>query len=99
MSRKVTLNVNDNPIELGFYVEQVVYHTAEGIIKSLQNTGDIKELELTAEKGKVTIILNGERVSLKKFPMLIITGILEGLVKHLKGVEGIPEKIEITVKQ
>jgi len=99
MTRQVTLTVNNNPVQLDFYVGEVVYHITAGIVGSLQNTGDIKDLELTADSGRVTIVLNGEGVSLKEFPMLIITSILEGMVKPLKGATSPVKRVVITIRQ
>jgi hypothetical protein len=99
MTRQVTLTVNQEPIQLDCYVDEFVYHIAGAITGSLRNTGEIKDLVIEAHSGRVTINLNGEDVSLKEFPMLIITSTLEGMLKHLKGVKGKPEDIVITVNQ
>ena len=99
MTKQVTLTVNREPIQLDYYVNEFVYYIAGAITGSLRNTGEIKDLKIEACKGRVTIDLNGQNVSLKEFPMLIITSTLEGMLKHLKGVNGKPEDIVITVNQ
>ena len=99
MTRQTTLTVNQNPIQLDYYVGEFVYHTALAIVGSLRDTGEVKDLKLEVHSGRVSIKLNGADVSLKEFPMLIITSTLEGMLKHLKGVEGEPADIVITVNQ
>ncbi len=99
MTRQTTLTVNRNPIQLDYYVGEFVYHTALAIVGSLRDTGEVKDLKLEVHSGRVSINLNGDDVSLKEFPMLIITSTLEGMLKHLKGVEGAPTDIVITVNQ
>ena len=89
MTREVTLTVNEAPIKLDYFVEGYVDHVLGGIIGSLRGTGEIQNLELTVEeRGRVRIRLNGEDVSLKPFPVLIIRETLSGLIRPLKGVDG-----------
>jgi hypothetical protein len=88
MTRQVTLTVNDVPIKLDDFVGGYLEHVLIGIVGSLRGTGEIKHLELTVEdSATVRLRLNGEDVSLKPFPVLIISETLAGLVKPLKGVD------------
>jgi hypothetical protein len=99
MSKKVNLTVNNNPIELDYFVHEFVEKTAGGIIASLHDTGDIEELELKIDgKGMVTISLNSTDVTLKEFPMQIIKSTIEGMVFVLRGVEGPIETVEISIR-
>ncbi len=99
MTRQVSLTVNDVPIQLDYYVEEVVYHVVSALVRSLRDTGDIHDLVMKAGEGNVEITLNGEPVSLKEFPRLIIKSTLDGMVFHLKGVNGPVEKLTAIIKQ
>jgi len=99
MTRQVSLTVNDVQIQLDYYVEEVVYHVVSALVRSLRDTGDIHDLVMKAGEGNVEITLNGEPVSLKEFPRLIIKSTLDGMVFHLKGVNGPVEKLTAIIKQ
>lgn len=100
MTRLITLTVNNKAINLDYYVREFVYHMLTGIVGSLRDTGDIKELTLTVDDdARVSITLNGEDVSLKEFPMLIIKSTLDGMLYHLKGVDGPVQSLVATIKQ
>jgi hypothetical protein len=99
MTREVTLTVNGVPIKLDYFVEAYVDHVVGGIVGSLRGTGEIRDLELAVEEGGgVRIRLNGEDVSLKPFPVLIIRETLAGLVKPLKGVDAPLRTFRATLK-
>jgi hypothetical protein len=99
MTKEVTLTVNEVPIKLDYFVESYVDHVTAGIVGSLRGTGEIRDLELTVEEtGRVRIHLNGEDVSLKPFPILIIRQTLEGLVRPLKGVEKPLATARVTIR-
>ena len=88
MARKVSLNVNGNPIKLDLFVEGYVFHVAAGILGSLKGTGEIKKLEMGVDSdGQVKIVLNNAEVPLTYFPVQIIRNTLAGMVSNLKGVE------------
>ncbi len=98
MTRRVSLTVNNIPINLDYFVERYIDHIVGGIIASLQDTGEIESLELTVgNDGQVTIMLNNADVPLKYFPMEIIKGTFEGMVATLKGVDRIVNPIEIKI--
>lgn len=99
MTRQVTLTVNDIQIKLDYYVEEFVYHIISAIVGSLRDTGEIRDLVLRVDNGHIEIILNGAPVSLKEFPMLIITSTLDGMTRHLKGVNSPLEKLVATIQQ
>ncbi len=99
MANKVNLTVNNNPIELDYFVHEFVEKTAGGIIASLHDTCDIEDLELKIDSsGLVTIRLNSTDVTLKEFPMQIIKSTIEGMVSVLKGVEETVETVEINIR-
>ena len=98
MTKKITLAVNEVPIDLDYFVETYLDHVAGGIIGSLQGTGEIEELNLTIDnEGQVRIDLNNCNVELKVFPVEIIRETLFGLVKPLKGVSGEVATMEINI--
>jgi hypothetical protein len=99
VTRSVSLSVNNLPINLDYFVEGYIDHVIGGIIASLKDTGEIKELEMNVDNdGQVRISLNGSDVPLTYFPMEIIRSTLEGMVATLKGVDRVlnPIRIKIT---
>jgi len=99
MTRKVSLSVNDVPIQLDYFVRDYLAHVVGGIVTSLHDTGEIETLELKlGNKGQVTINLNGATVGLKEFPMEIIRSTVLGMVSVLKGV-GEVDRLEITISR
>ena len=99
MTRKIDLTVNNVPIELDYYVSGYLDHVVGGIITSLRDTGEIQDLKMTIDKGRVTIDLNGSQVPLKPFPMNIITSTMSGVVAPLKGVDQPMETLEIDIQR
>ena len=97
MTKKVSLTVNDVPIKLDFFVEGYVEHVTAGILASLKDTGEIKDLELDIDnEGQVKINLNGSEVPLSYFPIEIIRNTVFGMVSNLKGVNQV-ERLKITI--
>ena len=100
MSRKVSLQVNEKPIELNPFVEAYVYYIAEGIINSLRDTKPIKTLDIDIDSdGLLTIDLNGDGVSVNEFVIEIVRNTLFGMVSELKGVDDPVQTLLIRVKQ
>lgn len=98
MSERTALSVNDVPIKLDEFVEGYLFHMVSGIMASLRDTGDIKELALNIDnEGQVEIRLNGSQVELKYFPIEIIRSTLMGALAPLKGVEGEVDRVELTI--
>lgn len=100
MSRKVSLQVNGNPVELNPFVEGYVYYIAVGILNSLKDTKPIKTLDLDIDSdGLLTITLNGSGVPVNEFVMEIVRNTLSGMVSELKGVDEAMRTLLISVKQ
>ncbi|OGO00472.1 MAG: hypothetical protein A2Y58_00150 [Chloroflexi bacterium RBG_13_51_52] len=100
MARKVSLTVNDNLIELDYFVEGYVYHVAAGILASLKGTGAVKNLELDVDNdGQIKITLNGSDVPLSYFPVQIMRSTLAGMVSNLKGVDKEMSTLELRISQ
>jgi len=100
VSRKVSLSINDMPINLDYFVENYLDHVVGGIISSLRDTGEINTLELAIDnEGQVTITLNGADVPLKYFPVEIIKSTIEGIISPLKGVDSAVNKLELNIER
>jgi hypothetical protein len=100
MTRKISLTVNDNPIELDYFVSGYLDHVVGGIVGSLKDTGEIGDLEMTIDKfGEVKIALNGAEVPLTLFPVQIIRSTMAGIVAPLKGVEGEMSTLELNIQR
>ena len=96
MTRKVDLLVNDQPIELDYFVQEFIDHTLSGILASLKRTGEIKSVTTSIEGDEVTINLNNTVAPTNPFVSKIIKNTIVGMVSSLKGVSEI-EKINITI--
>jgi hypothetical protein len=100
MARKVSLIINDNPIEIDHFVKGYVYHVAAGILASLKGTGKINDLQLNIDNdGQVEITLNGSDIPLSYFPVQIIRNTVTGMVANLKGVDGEVQTLELKISQ
>jgi hypothetical protein len=85
-TRKVSLHVNDAPIEIDYFVQGFIDHVTSGIIAALSGTGSIKDLDLCVEAAAVTIKLNSVDVPLNAFAGVIIKSTVLGMVSSLKEV-------------
>ena len=100
MADNVSLTVNNMPINLDYFVSEYIKCVVGGIIASLHDTGEIEDLSLALDNGgQVAITLNNSDIPLKPFPMEIIMATLEGIVATLKGVDGVINSLEITIKK
>jgi hypothetical protein len=97
MASKVSLTVNEIPIQLDYFVREYLLQVVSGIIASLKDTGKIGTLDLTIDKGQVEIKLNGEDVPLIAFPMKIIKSTMDGLVAPLKGVSSAVNTLQVNI--
>jgi len=100
MAKKVTLSINNMPINLDYFVSEYIESVAGGILGSLHDTGEIDTLEIAIDnEGQVSITLNNSDVPLKYFPNDIIRSTVLGMVTPLKGVESIEnvDTLEITI--
>ena len=100
MTRKISLTVNDTPINLDYFVAGYLDHVTGGIISSLKDTGEIKNLALDIDnEGQVTINLNGTEVPLGYFATEIVKSTIAGMVAPLKGVAGGIDKLELKISR
>ena len=100
MARKVTLSVNNVPINLDYFVSGYIDSVVGGIIASLSDTGEIDNLKLAIDnEGHVSINLNNSDIPLKFFPIDIIKSTVLGMVAPLKGVESAVDTLQITISK
>jgi hypothetical protein len=100
VTREISLDVNNTPVKLDYFVAGYIDHVVGGIIASLKNTGEIKELKLTIDNdGLVAIDLNGADVPISLFPTEIIKSTIEGMVTPLKGVTGSIASLELKISR
>ena len=98
MTKRVSLSVNDAPIEMDYFVQGFIDHTIEGIIESLEEAGPIKTLNMSIEGDKAAINLNGTAVSANPFVSKIIASTVNGMVSSLKGVSKI-KKVKVVIEK
>ncbi len=91
MTRKVTLLVNQAPIPLDYFVEGFTDHVVGAMIEALEGTGEIKNLSLSIDGGKVAINLNDTPVPVNAFASKIIRSTALGMVSPLKGVKDVDQ--------
>ncbi len=96
MTRKVSLWVNEECIDLDYFVSGFIDHTVTGMLGALKGTGEIGSLELSIGEGGVNITLNNTQVPANEFVGKIIKNTVSGMVSTLKGVSKI-KSIKITI--
>lgn len=100
MARKVSLSVNNMPIDLDYFVTNYLDCVTGGIISSLHDTGEIEDLLITLDNtGDIKITLNNSDIPLKEFPIGIIRSTLLGMIAPLKGVEPEVYNLELMIKK
>ena len=98
MTKQLSLSVNDVPIETDYFVEGFIDHVMGGILEALENTGQIKSLDVSIEGDKVIINLNNSVVPTNPFVSKIIRSTVRGMVSSLKGIGEI-NKVNITIRR
>jgi hypothetical protein len=86
---KAELEINNVSVELNPFVEEFLTRTVVGAVSSLKGAENIRNLELSLERGDVKLVVNGNELPLTPFPTDIITNTITGLVSSLKGVDKI----------
>ena len=90
-SRELTLNVNGADIKLDYFVQGFIDHVVSGMLTALEETTQIKTLELTISGEKVNVNLNGEEVPLNFFVNKVFGNTITGVVTSLKGIDRVDE--------
>lgn len=98
MTKQVSLWVNDECIDIDYFVSGFIDHTVGGIVASLRDTGEIETLELSIDGSQVTINLNNAQVPVNEFVNKIIRSTITGMVSTLKGVSKI-KSVKIAIKR
>lgn len=99
MTRQVNLTVNETPITLDYFVEKYIYHVVEGMLASLEGTGDIGSADMSIDDGgQVTINLNNAQVPINPFVNMIINKTMVAIVSNLKGVNEI-NRLNLTIRK
>ena len=98
MTRKVSLLVNEQSIDLDYFVQAFIDHAIAGMLESLEGTGPIKSADIIVEGDKTTVVLNKALVATNPFVGKIIRNTILGMVSSLKGVNEI-KKVTIGIKK
>ena len=98
MTRRISLSVNDHPIEMDYFLQGFVDHTVYGMVSSLEGMNDIHDIEIETNGNGANISVNGNPVPLNDFVAAIVSSTLRGLVSSLKGVEE-TRKIQISIQR
>lgn len=97
-SRQVSLTVNNEPVPLDYFVENLVDHVVGGILRALEGVGEPEVVELAINQGAVDFNVNEAAVPLNAFASKVVTATIYGLVSCLKGVGHI-ESLRIDIKR
>ena len=98
MTREIDLLVNDQPIELDYFVQNFIDHIIGGILAGLEGVREIERVAIYVEGDKVTVNLNNAMLPINPFVSKIIRNTIAGMVSSLKGVGEI-SKVNITIKR
>ncbi len=82
------LLVDNKPIEMIPFVEELLARVSVGAVSALKGVDDVKRMEIHKNDKDMTIIVNGKEIALTEFPIKVITSTLSGLILTLKGVDG-----------
>ena len=96
MTRQVSLLVNDQSVEIDYFVQGFIDHTIGGILAGLEGTEEIKSMDASIEGEKVVINLNNVLVPTNPFVSDLIRNTIVGMVSSLKGVSKV-DKVNITI--
>jgi hypothetical protein len=98
MTKRISLSVNNNPIEMDYFVQRFVDHTVGGIVSSLEGVGDVRDIEMKINGNDVSVSVNAGDVPLNDFVAAIVCNTVRGMVSSLKGVES-SEEIRIGIQR
>jgi hypothetical protein len=94
----MSLLVNDVPIEMDYFVQGFIDHTIGGVISALEETGEIKILDISIEGDKVAINLNNAVVPINPFVNELVRNTIMGMIRSLKGVSEI-NRMNINIRR
>ena len=96
MTREVKLLVNDQPVELDYFVQGFIDHATGGVVAGLEGVRRIESVTVSIEGDEVTINLNNALLLLNPFVSKIIKNTMVGMVSSLKGV-GEVNRVKLTI--
>jgi len=96
LTREISLMVNDQPIELDYFVQGFIDHTVGGILAGLKGTKAIKTVSISIEGDNVAININDALLPTNPFVSKIVRNTIVGMVSSLKGVTG-TNTIKLTI--
>ena len=96
MTRHISLSVNDQPIELDYFVQNFIDHTVGGILSALEGIGVVKSIDLSIEGDEVAINVNDSVVPTNPFVKRIVRNTVLGMLSSLKGVQKI-DRVRISI--
>jgi hypothetical protein len=89
MTKEIKLTVDNQPIELDYFVEGFIDHTTRGVLAGLEGTGEfasIKSARISVSGGKVDIQVDSRPIPANPFVSNIVKNTLAGMLSSLKGV-------------
>lgn len=86
MTKHIALSVNDQPVELDYFVQSFIDHTTGAMVEALEGTGKIKTLDIAIEGTEAKLTLNGAILPVNAFVSKIVTNTILGMISSLKGV-------------
>ena len=98
MTREVKLLVNDQPVEIDYFVQGFIDHTTGGVLAGLEGVGRIESATVSIEGDEVTINLNNALLQINPFVSKIIKNTIVGMVSSLKRVSNV-DKVKISIKR
>ena len=98
MTRQASLLVNDQPIELDYFVQGFLDHTIGGMVAALEGIGEIESMDISIEGNEVTINVNNAPVAIKPFVSEIFRNTIAGMLSSLKGVSEV-NKVKMAIKR
>jgi len=98
MTREVKLLVNEEAIELDFFVESFIDHTISGMLESLEGVGTIENIEISIDGVNVLVKVNSTDIPINPFVNTIMLNTIFGMVSSLRGVGSISD-LKITIQR
>ncbi|MFC1956994.1 hypothetical protein ACFLVY_01680 [Chloroflexota bacterium] len=98
MTREVNLLVNEQTIELDYFVQGFIDHTIAGMLESLEGVGTVDTADINIRGDNVNVTVNNNEVPLNPFVTRIIRNTVIGMLSSLKGVSDI-NTVRITTQR
>jgi len=98
MTREVKLLVNDQPVEIDYFVQGFIDHTTGGVLAGLEGVRRIESVTVSIEGDEITINLNNALLPTNPFVSKIIKNTIVGMVSSLKGVSNV-DRVKISIKR